>query len=91
VDVKADSSGLLYYIHYHDCESSQNGTRLVLLPANVACNVTLHHLDISLVATGDKRLDEWVPASRVTTLLNAPSLGTELSSYNLLSTPSLAS
>ena len=41
--------------------------------------------------TGDKRLDEWVPAGRVTTLLNAPSLGTELSSYNLLSTPSLAS
>lgn len=41
--------------------------------------------------SGDKRLDEWVPASRVTTLLSAPSLGTDLNSYSLLSTPSLAS
>ena len=54
-------------------------------------NVRLHSsFEIICMCTGDKRLDEWVPASRVTTLLNAPSLGTELSSYNLLSTPSLA-
>jgi histone acetyltransferase MYST1 len=39
----------------------------------------------------DKRLDEWVAASRVSTLLSAPSLGTELSQYNLLSVSSVAS
>ncbi len=41
--------------------------------------------------TGDKRLDEWVAANRVSTLLSAPSLGTELSQYNLLSVSSVAS
>lgn len=42
VDVKADSSGLLYYIHYHDCElCSCGGLRLLALLAGCCWRLLL--------------------------------------------------